>query len=64
MDATAPTSRAGRLPRPGNWRDCLDVLRRCRPLGVTAGVTAVMMATNHDRLVPIARLAAEIVTIE
>ena len=44
---------------PGNWRGCLDVLARCRRLGVPAGVTAVMMAGNFDRLVPIARLAAE-----
>jgi radical SAM protein with 4Fe4S-binding SPASM domain len=44
---------------PGNWRDCLDVLARCRRLGVTAGVTAVMMSTNYDRLAPIAALAAE-----
>lgn len=44
---------------PGNWRDCLAVLERCRRLGVTTTVTAVMMATNFDRLVPIARLATE-----
>jgi radical SAM protein with 4Fe4S-binding SPASM domain len=44
---------------PGNWRDCLAVLDRCRRLGVTAGVTAVMMATNYDRLSAVARLAAE-----
>ena len=25
---------------PGNWRACLDVLARCRRLGVAAGVTA------------------------
>jgi radical SAM protein with 4Fe4S-binding SPASM domain len=43
---------------PGNWRACLDVLARCRRLGVAAGVTAVMMSTNYDRLVPIAELAA------
>jgi MoaA/NifB/PqqE/SkfB family radical SAM enzyme len=43
---------------PGNWQGCLDVLARCRRLGVTAGVTAVMMSTNYDRLAPIARLAA------
>jgi radical SAM protein with 4Fe4S-binding SPASM domain len=44
---------------PGNWDDCLGVLTRCRRLGVTTTVTAVMMATNFDRLVPIARLAAD-----
>jgi radical SAM protein with 4Fe4S-binding SPASM domain len=44
---------------PGNWRACLGVLARCRRLGVTAGVTAVMMAVNFDRLAPIARLAAD-----
>jgi radical SAM protein with 4Fe4S-binding SPASM domain len=44
---------------PGNWRTCLDVLERCRRVGVTTGVTAVMMSTNFDRLAPIARLAAD-----
>lgn len=43
---------------PGNWEGCLGVLGRCRRLGVAAGVTAVMMSVNYDRLVPIARLAA------
>ena len=44
---------------PGNFRQCLDVLDRCRRLGVTTSVTAVMMSTNYDRLVPVARLAAD-----
>ena len=43
----------------GNWNLCLEVLERCRALGVTATITAVMMSTNFGRLVPIARLAAE-----
>lgn len=44
---------------PGNWRECLAVLDRCRRLGVATTITAVMMATNFDRLAPIARLAAD-----
>jgi radical SAM protein with 4Fe4S-binding SPASM domain len=44
---------------PGNWDLCLGVLDRCRALAVTTTVTAVMMSTNYDRLVPIARVAAE-----
>ena len=43
----------------GNWDACLAVLDRCRALGVTTTVTAVMMSVNHDRLAPIARLAAD-----
>jgi radical SAM protein with 4Fe4S-binding SPASM domain len=44
---------------PGNWRDCLAVLDRCRALDVTTSVTAVMMSINYNRLAPIARLAAD-----
>jgi radical SAM protein with 4Fe4S-binding SPASM domain len=43
----------------GNWDLCLGVLDRCRTLGVTTTITAVMMSTNYDRLAPIAKLAAE-----
>lgn len=42
---------------PGNYRQSLNVLDRCRRLGIPATITAVMMSTNHDRLVPIAQLA-------
>lgn len=44
---------------PGNWDQCLAVLDRCRALGVTRTITAVMMSTNYARLAPIARLAAD-----
>lgn len=44
---------------PGNWRDCLTVLNRCRSLGVITSVTSVMMSINYDRLTPIAWIAAE-----
>jgi radical SAM protein with 4Fe4S-binding SPASM domain len=43
----------------GNWDLCLAVLDRCRALGVTTTITAVMMSTNFDRLTPIAQLAAQ-----
>jgi radical SAM protein with 4Fe4S-binding SPASM domain len=48
-----------RFRAPGNYRQSLNVLDRCRRLGIPGTITAVMMSTNHDRLVPIARLAAE-----
>jgi radical SAM protein with 4Fe4S-binding SPASM domain len=44
---------------PGNWRLVLDQLDRCRRLGVTATVIAVMMRNNYDRLADVARIAAE-----
>jgi radical SAM protein with 4Fe4S-binding SPASM domain len=44
---------------PGNWRLVLDQLERCRQLGVTATVIAVMMSINYDRLGEVARVAAE-----
>ncbi len=44
---------------PGNWRLVLEQLDRCRRLGVTATVIAVMMRTNYDRLAEVARVAAE-----
>jgi radical SAM protein with 4Fe4S-binding SPASM domain len=44
---------------PGNYRQSLAVLDRCRRLGIPSTITAVMMSTNFDRLAPIARLAAE-----
>jgi radical SAM protein with 4Fe4S-binding SPASM domain len=43
----------------GNWRLVLEQLDRCRRLGVTASVIAVMMRTNYDRLAAVARVAAE-----
>ena len=48
-----------RFRAPGNYRQSLDVLDRCQRLGIPGTITAVMMSTNHDRLVPVARLAAE-----
>lgn len=44
---------------PGNYQQSLDVLDRCKRLGIPATITAVMMSTNYDRLVPVARMAAE-----
>lgn len=48
-----------RFRATGNYRQSLNVLDRCQQLGIPATITAVMMSTNFDRLVPIARLAAE-----
>jgi radical SAM protein with 4Fe4S-binding SPASM domain len=44
---------------PGNWRLVLEQLDRCRRLGVTTTVIAVMMRTNYDRLAAVAGIAAE-----
>jgi radical SAM protein with 4Fe4S-binding SPASM domain len=44
---------------PGNWRGSLNVLERCRALGIPATITAVMMSTNFDRLTPVAELASK-----
>src|SRR4051812_12651432 len=44
---------------PGNWRLVFEQLDRCRRLGVTTSVIAVMMRTNYDQLAAIARLAAD-----
>ncbi len=44
---------------PGNWRLIMEQLVRCRRLGVSTAVTAVMMSTNYNRLAAIARVAAE-----
>jgi radical SAM protein with 4Fe4S-binding SPASM domain len=48
-----------RFRGPGNWRLVLDQLDRCRRLGVTASVIAVMMRLNYDRLPGVAQVAAE-----
>jgi radical SAM protein with 4Fe4S-binding SPASM domain len=44
---------------PGNWRLVLDQLDRCRRLGVTTTVIAVMMRLNYTRLADVARVAAD-----
>ena len=44
---------------PGNWRTVMGALERCAGLGVPVTVTSVMMRINHDRLVDLARVAAE-----
>jgi radical SAM protein with 4Fe4S-binding SPASM domain len=44
---------------PGNWRLVLDQLDRCRRLGVTTTVIAVMMRLNYARLAEVARVAAD-----
>jgi radical SAM protein with 4Fe4S-binding SPASM domain len=43
----------------GNWRTVMGALERCAGLGVPVTVTSVMMRINHDRLVDLARVAAE-----
>ncbi len=43
---------------PGNWRAVQEGMGRCAALGVPAGVTAVMMRINYDRLGALARVAA------
>jgi len=43
---------------PGNWRLVLRETVRARRLGVAVTIVAVMMRTNYDRLVAIARVAA------
>lgn len=47
-----------RFRGPGNWQLVLQQLDRCRALGVTSTVIAVMMNTNFDRLPGVARLAS------
>ena len=42
---------------PGNWRLVLEQTERAQRLGVAVTIVAVMMRTNYDRLVPLARLA-------
>jgi radical SAM protein with 4Fe4S-binding SPASM domain len=42
----------------GNWRLIEDQMERCRRLGVSVTVTAVMMSINYDRMAEIARVAA------
>lgn len=42
----------------GNWRLIEDQMERCRRLGVSVTVTAVMMRINFDRIADIARVAA------
>ena len=48
-----------RFRAPGNYRQSLAVLQRCQRLGIPGTITAVMMSTNFDRLVPVAQLAAQ-----
>jgi MoaA/NifB/PqqE/SkfB family radical SAM enzyme len=40
-----------------NWRLVMDQMDRCRRLGVSVTVTAVMMSVNYDKLAGIARIA-------
>src|SRR5262249_24833122 len=42
----------------GNWRLIEEQMERCRRLGVTVAVTAVMMSINYTRMAEIARVAA------
>ncbi len=42
----------------GNWRLIEEQMERCRCLGVSVAVTAVMMSINYDRMAEIARIAA------
>lgn len=42
----------------GNWQKCLAGIQRCRELGVTVAVMAVMMNSNYLRLAELALLAA------
>src|SRR5262249_35481330 len=44
---------------PGNWGLVLDQAARVRRLGPGVTIVAVMMRTNYDRLVAIARVAAD-----
>jgi radical SAM protein with 4Fe4S-binding SPASM domain len=44
---------------PGNWRLVLGELDRCRRLGVTATVIAVMMRNTYAQLADVARVATE-----
>jgi len=41
----------------GNWRLIEDQMERCRRLGASVTVTAVMMSTNYEKVAEIARVA-------
>ncbi len=42
----------------GNWRLIEEQMERCRRLGVSVAITAVMMSINYHRMAEIARIAA------